>query len=88
MSRTNRNFEYDGRKLLAKSKPIDGGYEVRVFEGEQPVGKAAYSVTWEVKTDMRLNGYDAVESLLEMAEEDFVRSSNLIKTHNPDDSLK
>ena len=83
-----KDFEYDGRKLSAQATEIGGGYEVKVYEEGSPVGRVTYTVTWEVKTDMAMKGYDALGLLLQTAQDDFVRSSDWLKTHNADGTLK
>jgi len=71
-------FRFGNRELAARAEPRENEWVVRVFEGDRPVTRVSYTVTYEIAVDMAVTGYtdDAVSGLLELARAD-VLSKNV-----------
>jgi hypothetical protein len=65
-----REFHFGSRSLSVRAAAFNGGWRVRVFEGDRPATDVVYTVTHENTTDASMASMHLVDELMTVAQDD------------------
>jgi hypothetical protein len=67
---TSRDFQCNGRHLSVRAAAADGGWRVRVYEGDRAVTATAYAITHDSAVDAPMASMHLVHELMTLAQSD------------------
>jgi hypothetical protein len=65
-----RNFHFGNRTLSVRAAASNGGWRVRVFEGDRPATDVVYTVAHESTADAAMASMHLVNELMTVAQDD------------------